>query len=356
MVTGITGAGKSSACNFLLGEKVFEVDLGPIAVTSRSHSHTTVLNNKEVEIIDTPGFCEDGMDEEQNIKELGKAVYLARNGVHAIALVVNASHRFTASQVTFLKEIELFGELWPFMFIIFSAAKNYGATEEEQRKRIHDTYDSPKCPENFKKLLDRVDKRFIMFESTEQNQSYRSTKLAEFFKMVDSIYYTNQRVYSNKLFQRAIELYEKEKEKEKNKDQKYQEALNKVETMTIQMNEEIEKVKVEQKNELKLIEEEKKSNKKRYQRQVVKLNAKYDEDMKQVHKDTTEQIRRANDNANRLAREAEQRMRANMEAQLRAEREAREAAERRCKMQTVQTWQSTSSYSRRSSNDDCTLL
>lgn len=219
MITGITGAGKSSACNFLLGEKIFEVGVAGKAVRSQSGSYSTVLNGRKLEIIDSASFREDGENDEENINELCNAIFLARNGIHAIALVVNVSRRFACLQVALLKELELLGELWPFMFIIFSAAKHCGDTDEEQRKRIFELYNTPvdDRPENFNKnlkekifkiLLDKVEKRFIMLECTETNQDYRTSKLREFFKMVDGIYHTNERLYSNKLFKQAIELYE----------------------------------------------------------------------------------------------------------------------------------------------------
>ena len=212
MVTGITGAGKSSACNFLLGKNIFEVGLVGKAVTSQSRSYTTVLNGRKVEIIDSSSFREGGVTDEQNIKELCNTIFLARNGVHAIVLVVNVSQKFASLQVALLKQLELLGELWPFMFIIFSATKHYGDTDEEQRKKINEAYDY-KDPEEktenlFKKLLDKVEKRFMLLECTETNQDYRALKLTEFFKMVDNIYHTNERLYSNELFKKAIELYE----------------------------------------------------------------------------------------------------------------------------------------------------
>ena len=252
MLTGITGAGKSTACNFLLGEKIFEVDQGMMAVTTKSASHSTMLNSRRVEIIDTPGFCEDGVSKEQSINELGKAIVLARNGLHAIAIVINVSHRFTSSQVTFLKEMELFDQLWPFMFIIFSAAKSYGATDEEQRKVIHNTYNSGKCPRHLKTLLDKVGKRFMMLESTEDNQIYRIKKRKEFLRMVDSIYHINKKVYSNRLFKQAIILYEKQKEMEKKKEKKYKTELD---TLARKMEEEIKKLKAEKEREVQLVQE-----------------------------------------------------------------------------------------------------
>ena len=184
----------------MFGDQVFEVDWGLIPVTSKSGSHSTELIGREVTIIDTPGFCEDGKDAEENLVELGKAISFARNGVHAIAVVVNVSDRFTSSQVAFLKEIELFDEFWPYTFIIFSRAKICGTTEEQQRKYILETYKNPKCPDHLKTLLDRVEKRFIVLESSENNQDYRKRKIKEFFDMVDRIYTTNKRLYSNRLF------------------------------------------------------------------------------------------------------------------------------------------------------------
>jgi len=136
MITGVTGTGKSSACNFLFGEEKFEVDDGLLAVTTKSDMHDTVLNGRKVQIIDTPGFCESDTGGEESFTELSKAIIYAKFGVHAIALVINVSQPFTSSQATFLKEVESFGGLWPFVFVIFSGARKYGPTDTEQREKV----------------------------------------------------------------------------------------------------------------------------------------------------------------------------------------------------------------------------
>ena len=198
VLTGITGAGKSSTCSFLLGKE--KVRLERKAVTSQSGSYNTVLNDRAVEIIDCYSFHEDSENDE-NIRELHNVISLARNQIHAIALVVNRS-QFTSSHMTLL--LELLREYWPFVFIIFSAAKGYGDTNEEQRKKIK-THDSLECPD-FKKLLDKVQGRFIMLESTETNQDYRTLKLTEFLKMIDNIYHTNERNKNNPAEEQGAEI------------------------------------------------------------------------------------------------------------------------------------------------------
>ena len=251
MITGITGVGKSTACNFLLGEKIFDVGLGMIPVTSKSGEHTAVVNDRQLKIIDTPGFCEDGVkDGEEDISELGKAILFARDGVHAIGLVINASQRVTSSQMTLLKELELFGELWPFMFIIFTAAKGYGETDEQQRNTIDKMHENPRCPETLLTLLEKVDKRYIMLESTDTNPYYKAKKIKEFFEMVDSIYNTQQRLYTNELFKRAAQLYRDEKEKGKNKEKAYKEQI---EILTRRITEEIAQIRSQYESKIQAI-------------------------------------------------------------------------------------------------------
>ncbi|XP_065897262.1 GTPase IMAP family member 4-like [Dysidea avara] len=235
MLTGVTGAGKSSACNFLFGDEVFEVGLGMVSVTSKSNAHETVVNGKKVKLIDTPGFCDDFEKDEERVNELGKAILLAKAGVHAIALVINASHRFTAAEAKALEEIELLGELWNFMFVIFTAAKCYGKSEQKQREVVISTLDNPKCPEHLKTVMERVNRRFMMLESSDDSTEYQNSKVIEFFTMVDSIYSTNKRLYTNKLFVKANELYQEAKLKEQNREEELRKAQEGVQKMTAEM-------------------------------------------------------------------------------------------------------------------------
>lgn len=235
MLTGVTGAGKSTACNFIFGEAVFEVGMGLVSVTSKSDVHETVMNGRQVRLIDTPGFCDNFEKDEDKVEELGKAIILAKEGVHAIALVINAAHRFTSAEAKALEEIQLLGELWPFMFVIFTAAKSYGTSEDKQKKAVIDALDSSRCPHQFKTMMERVQRRFMMLESTENNAEYRCAKVQEFLAMVDQIFSVNQRLYSNYYFQKANKLYQEAKQKEQNKEEELRKALENATKMSAEM-------------------------------------------------------------------------------------------------------------------------
>ena len=246
MLTGVTGAGKSTACNYMFGSEVFEVGGGMISVTSKSSAHETEICGRKVRLIDTPGFCDDFEQEEEKVNELGKAIILAKEGVHAIALVINVGHRFTSAEATALEEIELLGELWPFMFIIFTAARCYGTTDQQQRGVVLKNLDNPKCPEHLKTLMERVNRRFMMLESLDSSIEYRQSKIAEFFVMVDTIYSTNKRLYTNYYFKRANDLYQEAKKRDQNKEEELRKAQENVMKMSTEMTETIARMKSEQ--------------------------------------------------------------------------------------------------------------
>ena len=199
MLTGDTGAGKSSACNFFFGRKVFEVGPRMSSVTLKSNSAEMEVNGRKLQLVDTPGFCNNFDNDEERVNELGKAMLLTKTGVHAIALVINA----TAAEAMALKEIELLRRLWPFMFVIFTGAKCCGANDQKQREVLISSLDSPNCPKYLQIVMERVNWRFMMLENLENSIEYHNTKVEEFLAMVQNIYSANRRLCTNHLFSKA---------------------------------------------------------------------------------------------------------------------------------------------------------
>jgi len=75
----------------------------------------------------------------------------------------------------------------------------------------------------------------MMLESTDTRMGYRASKIKEFFAMVNAIYSTNKRLYSNTLFVKANKLYQEEKRKAQNKEEELRKAQAGVIKMTAEL-------------------------------------------------------------------------------------------------------------------------
>ena len=189
-----------------------------------------------VRIVDSPGFCDDHVTEEEHMKELGNGVMLAREGVHAIGLVLKVDNRFTGAEATVLKEMENFGELWPYIFVLFTKAKSQGDDDGTQRHQIRQYLQHSRCPNSLKLLMSRVNNRFIMLESVDHmGDSYYEIKCTELVEMVQKIFASTGKVYTNVLFDHALQLYEKAKKDEMDKEQALLRARQDFENLNTQM-------------------------------------------------------------------------------------------------------------------------
>ena len=215
LVTGVTGSGKSSLCNFLSCSKTaFETANGFASITEKSAAAIITMQGKRVKLIDTPGFCDDYETEEEHMEELiSDAVVLASKGVNAIGLVINAMERYTTNERSTIEQISQYQELWSYMFIIFTHARSLGVSEEDQHKQLHSNLKASRCPESLKDLMQKVSDRYILVESikpSDDPEDYYQRKTKEIETMMISIYEANGfQLYTNELFNSAKVVLDK---------------------------------------------------------------------------------------------------------------------------------------------------
>ena len=213
-MTGVTGSGKSTLCNFLCCSKnAFEANAGFASVTSKSAAATITMQDIRLKLIDTPGFCDDYETEEEHMNEFGEALVLASKGVNAIGLVISAKARYTANETNTIKYMTEFPELWPYMFVLFTNAGSIGSNEHERNTNLQANFKHPRCPEALKELMQKVKNRYVLVESVKPSQNpeaYYQTKTTQLHSMIAELDEANNHtLYTNALFRKAKEMIDK---------------------------------------------------------------------------------------------------------------------------------------------------
>ena len=223
LIMGVTGSGKSSLCGFLCCNKdAFKAHGGFASITSKSAAAGVTLQDKRVQIIDIPEFCDDYETEEQYMDEVGEALFLARKGVNAVGLAISAGTLYTSNNTKVIDEIsDISNGLWPYTFIVFTHADSLGDTEEERQETLKNNLSAQRCPAPLLKLLKSLDNRYILVDSNDKTEEYYRLKVQEIIRMINKIYKENDnKLYTNELFNKAKHLEEKilaDKEKIKKK-------------------------------------------------------------------------------------------------------------------------------------------
>ena len=103
---GTTGAGMSCTANKIFNEHIFEERVGTRSKTQCCGSHQGIVNDRNVTIIDTPGFFNTEMSEKQTECEIDRCVSEAYPGPHVFLLVISMTNRFPPEAQETIRRME----------------------------------------------------------------------------------------------------------------------------------------------------------------------------------------------------------------------------------------------------------
>ncbi|KAM8882460.1 uncharacterized protein ACB058_002239 [Synchiropus picturatus] len=118
---GKTGAGKSSLCNTIFGEEVFTTDHTPLSETRKCQAETRFVQDKSITLVDTPGFFDTGISEEDLKPEIMRLITECSPGPHALFIVLKVEKYTEQEQEVIAKILHYFTEdVFKYAVIIFT--------------------------------------------------------------------------------------------------------------------------------------------------------------------------------------------------------------------------------------------
>ena len=190
---GVVGGGKSAAGNFFLNGEHFPHGRSLGYVTTQCSAATSTICGKTVKIIDTPGLFCLLFNDDKTFQELNKSLALAKDGIHAIAIVMSLDYRCTELHV---KAIMRLLHLKSRLFVLWTHARHFGVTKAEADEIVQ----CSEISDDFKNILPLIENRVIMVESFNTTEEYRVQKSEEFMAMIKHIHQSNgYKVYNDVL-------------------------------------------------------------------------------------------------------------------------------------------------------------
>nr|XP_055062379.1 uncharacterized protein LOC129445231 [Misgurnus anguillicaudatus] len=203
VLLGKHGVGKSSVGNMILGRKAFKEISTRVSEVQRGR-----VENRNISVIDTPGFFNTELTDEDLQNEMIKSLSLARPGPHAFLLIIRPDTFTERDVVKILKQIQVnFGkEAFKFTMVLFT-----GKQVMSQREWIEF-----RLERKTRELLSFCEEKCYVINHKGKRDKNQISNMLE---NIDEIVKKNDREHSTQIYQK-VEKREEEMRR-KSQEEKY---------------------------------------------------------------------------------------------------------------------------------------
>jgi len=195
VLLGVCGAGKSSTANAILGQDAFKESR-----TRKSEVERGRVEDRNISIIDTPGFFNTQLTDVELRNEMIKGLYLVHPGPHVFLLIINLE-TFKDEERNLLEQIqENFGaQALNFTLVLFTGREQITSKE----------WMDFKFSSKFQELVSHCRDKYHVINSKREIDPTQITELLE--KIEEIIKQNNDQHYDNDIYLKSYLKIRKEK-------------------------------------------------------------------------------------------------------------------------------------------------